>query len=116
MLDDLAVPDSHHVNAFKMDLAVSWGDAKKRPFVCAVVRLVCRHPVAVGDLPMDMCMKVGERFTNIAVELAHTGFVGSHVWLGSVIDEVVSEEFLNKSKFPRLCTSSVFRRTTAFAV
>jgi hypothetical protein len=38
-------------------------------------------------------MKVRECVTNIAVELSHTGFVGRHVWLGCVVDEVVGEKF-----------------------
>jgi hypothetical protein len=42
-------------------------------------------------LPMDLWVKVGERVAHIAVELPHAGFVGSHVLLGCVIDEIVRE-------------------------
>ena len=41
---------------------------------------------------MDLWMKVGESVANIAVEFTHTGFVGRHVWLRRVVDEVVREE------------------------
>ena len=42
---------------------------------------------------MDLWVKVGKCVANIAVELTHTGFVRSHVWLRRVIDEIVREEF-----------------------
>src|SRR6185436_8038069 len=77
MVDDLAVAHPHRVDAFKMNLAVSWGDAKKWPFMRAVVRLVCRHPVTIGELLVNLRMKVGECGTNIAIELTHSRFVGS---------------------------------------
>src|SRR5262249_31227418 len=93
MLDDLALAHAHDVNAFELNFAVCCGDTKKQPFMCAVVGLVRRHAIAISELPMDFCMKVRERLTNIAVELAHTGFVGRHVWLGCVVDEVVVEKF-----------------------
>ena len=40
---------------------------------------------------MDLWVKVGEGGTHIAVQLAHARFVGSHVWLRRVINEVVGE-------------------------
>ena len=57
---DLAVAHSHHVDAFKMNFAMSWRNAEKRSFMRAVIRFVCRHPVAIGQLPMDLRMKVGK--------------------------------------------------------
>src|SRR6267143_6007591 len=47
---------------------------------------------------MDLCMEIRERFTHIAVELAHACFVGRHVWLRCVVDEVVREEFFEDVK------------------
>src|SRR5882762_8617262 len=73
---------------------MGWSDAKKLPFMCSVVGLVCGHPVAISQLPMDLCMKIGEGRMNIAVELTHPGFIGRHVWLRRVVDEVVCEKFL----------------------
>ena len=61
-------------------------------FMCSVVCLVSDHAVAIGELPMDLWVKVGECVANIAVELTHAGFVGRHVWLRCVVDEVVREQ------------------------
>src|SRR6188768_1816403 len=49
VVGDLSLPDAHHINTLEMNLAVSWSDAEKRSLVRAVVRLVCRHPVAIGE-------------------------------------------------------------------
>jgi hypothetical protein len=48
MIGDLAVLDPHDVDRFEVDLAVSWSDAEKRPFMGAVVVLnvVTRSPSA----------------------------------------------------------------------
>src|SRR5262245_42923495 len=83
-----------------MNLAVRWSDAEKRSFMRAVVCFVSRYPVDIGQLPMDLRMKVGECFTNVTVELSHAGFVGRHVWLRCVVDKVVREEFLEDFKVP----------------
>jgi hypothetical protein len=77
-----------------VNLAVSWSNAKEMIFMRAVVRLLCRHPVTVGELPVDLRTKVRECGTNMAVELTHARFVGSRARLRSVIDEVVREEFI----------------------
>jgi hypothetical protein len=77
-----------------MDFTVSWSDAKKGPLVSAVVRLVRYHSVAVGKLPVDIRMKVGECGTNIRVEFSYACLVWSGVRLWCVIDEIVCEEFL----------------------
>ena len=61
-------------------------------------------------------MKVRECVANIAVEFTHTGFVGRHVWLRCVVDESRPRTVLRKRRsLPFPWTSSVFRRTTAFA-
>ena len=73
---------------------MSWGDAKKEPFVSAVVRLVCRHLVTVSKLPVDLRMKVGECGTNISVEFSDSCFVWSSVRLRRVIREIIGEEFV----------------------
>jgi len=92
MVGDLAVANAHHVDGLKVNFAVSWSDAEKISFVCSVVCLVRDHPVAIGKLPMDLWVKVGKCVAHIAVEFTHTGFVGRHVWLRCVIDEILSEE------------------------
>ena len=58
VIGDPAGFDAHDIDSFEVDSSVSWSDAKKWSFVCAVVRLVRRHSVAVGKLPVDH-----ERFT-----------------------------------------------------
>src|SRR6266481_4735526 len=98
MVGDLAVANAHHVDSLKVNFAVSWSDAEEISFICSVVCLVRDHPVAIGKLPMDLWMKVGKCVANIAVELAHTGFVGRHVWLRCVVDEVVREELFEDVK------------------
>src|SRR6476620_9854867 len=98
VLGDLAVADAHHVDSLEVNFAVSWSDAEEISFVCSVVCLVRDHPVAIGKLPMDLWVKVGKRVANIAVELTHTGFVRSHVWLRCVVDEIVREELFEDVK------------------
>jgi len=115
VVGDLAVSDPRYVDTLEMNFVVSWSDAKKRSFMRAVICLVCCHPVAIGQLPMDLRVNVGKCVANIAVELSHAHFLGRHVWLRCVIDKVVGEKFVETSKFPRFCTSSVLCRTTAFA-
>jgi hypothetical protein len=63
VVGDLAVLDAHDVHRLEVDLAVSWSDPKKRTFMRAVVRFVPCHPVAIGQLPVDLRMKVRERTT-----------------------------------------------------
>ena len=58
-----------------------------------VIGLVGRHAISIGKLPVDHRVKVGECITHIAVELAHAGFVGRHVWLRCVINKIVREQF-----------------------
>ena len=91
MVGDLAVADAHHVDSLEVNFAVSWSDAEEISFMCSIIRLVRDHPIAIGELPMDLWMKVGESVANIAIELTHTGFVGRHVRLRCVIDEILRE-------------------------
>jgi hypothetical protein len=94
MVGDFAVLDTHDVDRLEMDFTVSWSDAKKWPFVSAVVRLVRCHSVTVGKLPVDLRMKVGERGANVRVEISYAGLVWSRVRLRRVIDEIVGEELI----------------------
>src|SRR5262245_39251933 len=94
MVGDFSVLHTHDIDRLEMDFTVSWSDAKKGPFVSAVVRLVRYHSVTVGKLPVDLRMKVGERNTKIGVELSHTVFVACRPRLRRVVDEIVSEELV----------------------
>jgi hypothetical protein len=78
--------------SLEVNFAVSWSDAKKVPFMCTEVCLVSDHAIAIGELPMDLWVKIGGCVANISVEFTHAGFVGRHVWLRCVVDEVVREQ------------------------
>src|SRR5215472_8652564 len=98
MVGDFAVLDTHDIDRLEMDFTVSWGDAKKRPFVSAVVRLVRCHSVTIGKLPVDLRTKVGECGTNIHVKFSYARLVWSGVRLRRVIGEIVGEEFVEDIK------------------
>ena len=98
MVGDFAMLDTHDVDRLEMDFTVSWSDSKKGPFVSAVVRLVRCHSIAVGKLPVDLRMKVGECGTNIRVEVSYACLVWSSVRLRRVIGEIVGEEFVEDVK------------------
>ena len=98
VVSDFAILDTHDIDRLEMDFTESWSDAKKGPFVRAVVRLVCRHSVTVSKLPVDLRMKVGECRTNISVEFSDSCFVWSSVRLRRVIREIIGEEFVEDVK------------------
>src|SRR6516225_9313342 len=94
MVGDFAVLHTHDVDRLEMDFSVSWSDAEKWSLVSAVVRLVRRHSVAIGKLPVDLRMKIRECSTKIRVEFSYACLVWSCVRLWCVIDETVCEEFV----------------------
>src|SRR5262250_701515 len=94
MVGDFSVLHTHDIDRLEMDVTVSWSDAKKGPFVSAVVRLVRCHSVTVGKLPVNLRMKVGEGGTNIHVEFSYSCLVWSRVRLRRVISEIVGEEYV----------------------
>jgi hypothetical protein len=75
MVGDFSVLHTHDIDRLEMDFTVSWSNAKERPFVTAVVRLVSYHSVAIGKLPVNLRMKVGECGTNIRVEFSYACLV-----------------------------------------
>jgi len=98
MVSDPAILDTHDIDSLEMDLAMSWSDAKKGPFVSAVVRFVCCHSVTVGKLPVDLRVKVRECSTNVRVESSYACLVWSSVRLRRVVGEIVGEEFVEDVK------------------
>src|SRR5215469_6552640 len=98
MVGDFSVLHTHDIDRLEMDFTVSWSNAKERPFVSAVVRLVSYHSVTIGKLPMDLRVKVREGSTNIRVEFSYACLVWSSVWLRRVIGEIVREEFIEDVK------------------
>ena len=96
VVGDLPVTNSHGVNGFEMDGLASRGDTEKVAAMGAVVDLVRGDDVTVDGLPMDLGSKVGKRVAQPVVEDANTGFVGCGARLGSVVDEVVGEQFVEQ--------------------
>src|SRR5215469_2941926 len=115
MVGDLAVLNTPHVDRLEMNLAMSWSDSKKRPLMSAVVRLVRSHSIAISKLPMDLRMKVRERNTKMGVEFLYTGFVGCGPRCGVWSMKSSAKSSSKTSNLPSTWTSTVFRRTTAFA-
>jgi hypothetical protein len=64
----------------------------------AMVCFVGRHSIAVGELPVNLRMKVGESGSKVAVEFSHTSLVGSRARLRSVVDEIVGEQLFENSE------------------
>src|SRR6266403_5610889 len=81
VVGDLAVPDTHHIDTLEVNSAMGWSDAEERSFMRPGVGLVGNHTISIGQLPVDLRVKVGKCVTHIAVEFARAGFVGRHVWL-----------------------------------
>src|ERR671917_381382 len=94
MLGDLAVPDSHDVDSLELNCAACWRDAKKLAFMSAMIGFVGCHAVAVGKLPMDLCVEVRERRAENFVKLACAGFVRSAPRLRGMVEEIIGEEFI----------------------
>jgi hypothetical protein len=96
VLDDLAVPHPHGVDRLEVDLPTGGGDAEEQPLVGAMVGLVGRDEVAVGGLPVDLGMEVGERLAQQVVELPSAGLIRGPAGLRRVVEEVVGEELLEE--------------------
>jgi hypothetical protein len=82
---------THDIDCFEVDLAVGWSDAKERPFMRPVIRLISRHLFPIGQLPVDLRMEVRERGTNIAVQFPYTLLVRSRVRLRCMVNEIIGE-------------------------
>ena len=98
MLGDLPVAHAHNVNGLELNLSAPWSHTEELSQMSPVVGLVGRDPVAIGQLPMDLRMKVGECGTNISVEFSDSCFVWSSVRLRRVIREIIGEEFVEDVK------------------
>ena len=92
VVGDLAVSHAHHVNGFELNSAMRRSNSEEWAIVCTVIGFVGRHPVAIGQLPMDLRAKVGEGVTNIAVQFPDARFIGCHVRLRGVVHEIVREK------------------------
>ena len=94
MIGDLAVLDAHDIHCFEVNLAMRWGNSKKRTFMCAVVRFIRRDSIAIGELPVDFGTKVRECGTKIGLKFPHPRLVRSRARLWCMVDEIIREKFL----------------------
>src|SRR5207245_9062808 len=67
VVGDLAVAYAHDVYGLEVDLAPGRRQSPECPFVCAMVRFIRCHSIAVGDLPMDLCVKIRKCVAKCAV-------------------------------------------------
>ena len=100
MLGDLAVVHSHDVDGFKMDSLTSRLHTEECSLVRSVIGLVSRNEFPIGDLPMDLCVEIGERGTKGVVKAPDAVFIRCGVWLGGMVNEVVSKEVLEDVEIP----------------
>jgi hypothetical protein len=60
VFSDLAVTHPHDVDRLELNLVASRRHAQELSPVRAVISLIGRHAVAIGELPMNLGMKVGK--------------------------------------------------------
>ena len=94
MIGDLSIADPHRVDRFEVDGLTSRGDAEEVTKLGAVVGLVRRDDVAADCLPMNLGPEVGKRLAQTALQDANASFVGRGAGLRGVVDEVISEQFV----------------------
>ena len=100
VLGDLAVAYAHDIDGLELNFAAGRRHAKEFSSVRPVIGLVRRHAVAIGNLPMDVGVKVGKRRPENLVELPRTVFIGRASRLRRVVEKIVGEEFLEHFKIP----------------
>ena len=61
MFGDSSVAHAHDIDGLESNFPTSRGHAQEFSTVRPVIGLVRRHAVAIGKLPMDVGVKVGER-------------------------------------------------------
>src|SRR5207245_11720115 len=115
MLGDLAVAHSHDVDGFKLDFSTGRRHTQECSLVCSMIRLISRHEISVGDLPVDICVEIRECSTKRVVKAPDAIFIRSGVWPGGMVNEVVSEELLEDIKVPTALHLFSIPGTTAFA-
>ena len=94
MLGDLAIAHAHDVDGLELNFSARRRHAKKLSQMRPVIGLVGRHPVAIGKLPMDFGVEVGESGAEDFVQFSRAGLVGRAARLRGVVEEVVGEKFI----------------------
>ena len=100
MLGDLAVAHPHDIDGLELNFAAGRRHAEEFSPVCPVIGLVGRHAVAIGNLPMDVGVKVGKRRAENFVELPRTVLIGRASRLRRVIEKIVGEQFVEHGEIP----------------
>src|SRR5713226_597449 len=67
MVGDLAVAYAHDVYGLELDLAPCRRQSPECPFMCTVVGFIRCHAIAIGNLPMDLRVKIRKRGAKCAV-------------------------------------------------
>ena len=98
MVCDLPVTHAHDIDCFEVDLAVGRRDAKERPLMRPVIRLISRHTFTIDKLPVNFRMEIRERSANTAVELPYTLLVRSRVRLWCMVNEIIGEKFFKHAE------------------
>ena len=115
MLGDLAIAHPHDIDGLELNLPARRRHAQKFSAMRPVIGLVRRHAVPIGKLPMNFGVKVGECGAQRSIQLSRACLVGRAVRLWVWSRKSSAKSSSNTSKFPPPCTSSVLRRTIAFA-
>src|SRR5215831_20111926 len=100
MIGDLAVMHSHDIRSFKVDSSAGRLNTQECSLMSSMIRLVSRHNLTVGSLPMDLCMEIRECSAECVVKASDTVFIRRGVWLWRMVNEVVSEEILEGIEVP----------------
>src|SRR5215470_7940710 len=95
-----AVLHAHDIDRLEVNFAMGWSDAEERSFMRPVVGLVGNHTISIGNLPVDLRMKVGKRHAKVGIELPDAGLVGSCARLRCVVNKILREEFLEEVEVP----------------
>jgi L,D-transpeptidase catalytic domain len=115
VLGNFAIPHAHDIDGLEFNLAARRRHPKEFSAVRPVIGFVRRHAVPIGKLPMNFGVKVGECGAQRSIQLSRACLVGRAVRLWGMVEKSSATSSSNTSKFPPPCTSSVLRRTIAFA-
>jgi hypothetical protein len=100
MFGDLAVMHSHDIHGFKVDSSAGRLNTQECSLLRSMLRLVSRHHLTVGCLPMDLFVEIRECCAKCAVKAPDAFFIRRGVWLWGMVNKVVSEEILEYIEVP----------------
>jgi hypothetical protein len=100
MLSDLAVAHAHDVDSLELNFATRRRRAQEFSPVGPVIGLVRCHAVAIGDLPMDVGVKVGKGGAQHPIQLSRARLVGCAAGLRRVVEKIIAEELFEHIEVP----------------